>query len=125
MCVRNWWGLCTPLGLLGFRFKCLNLGGQHLDTLNESVVKVDDSGGFAQVEFGELDAETLDGRVGQVSLLSLDDSDFLFEVFDASIDVIDVDFVHVLLVFIVGYLLCYQERDEEKNSLCSPTQLFF
>lgn len=58
-------------------------------------MKMNDSRSLAQVEFGELDAETLDFGVGQVCLLSLDDSDFLFEVLDTSIDVIDIDIVHV------------------------------
>ena len=55
---------------------------------------MDDSRGLAQVEFGKLDAETLDFWVGQVCLLCLDDSDFLFEVLDTSIDVIDIDIAH-------------------------------
>ena len=83
------------MGLLGFRFEGLNLGRQFFDALDESVVKVNDSRGFAQVELVELDAESSDGRVLKVGLLRLDGIDFLLEVGDTGVDVIDIDVGHV------------------------------
>lgn len=88
-------------------------------------MKVDDRRGVAQVEVAELDAEALDDGVGEVLLLSLDDSDFLFEVLDASIDLIDVDFAHVCWCLVVGYPLCYQGRDGYQSSFCRLMQTIF
>jgi hypothetical protein len=80
------------LGLLGFRFEGLDLFREFLDTLDESVVKVNNGTSLANVEVGELDAETLDDRV--VDGLTLFDYllQLAFKGLDASIDVTDIDF---------------------------------
>ena len=79
------------MGLLGFRFECLDLFREFLNTLDESVVKVDDGTSLADVEVGELDAETLDDRV--VDGLTLFDYllQLAFKGLEASIDVADVN----------------------------------
>ncbi len=64
-------------------------------------MKMDDSRGFAQVEVAELDSQTFDGRVLKVGFLGLDSLDFLGEVFETSIDGINVNVAHVV-VWLVG-----------------------
>jgi hypothetical protein len=90
--VVKWWGLFTPLGLRGFRFEGLDLFREFLDTLDESVVEVDNGTGLAEVEFGELDAETLDDRVVDGLTLFEHLTEFGLKGVQSGIDVTDIDF---------------------------------
>ena len=92
-----------PRCLLGLGFEGFDLGRQCFQTLKDGVVEVDDGRRIVDAEVGELDAQTLDGRVVEVRLFSLGLFEGGLDGLDAFVDTVDVYFAHVFVVCLVCF----------------------
>ena len=90
------------MGLGNFRFEGLDLFREFLDTLDESVVKVDNGTGLADVEFGELEAESLDDGILDSLTLFEHLTQLAFKGLESGFDVADVDVGRHGVVWLFG-----------------------